>query len=34
VAFFNAAQRFAVVGDALFQGSIARTDLPGGTTPN
>ena len=30
VAFFNAAQRFAVVGDALFQGSIGRTDLPGG----
>jgi hydroxyacylglutathione hydrolase len=30
VAFFNAVQRFAVVGDALFQGSIGRTDLPGG----
>ena len=30
VALFNAAQRFAVVGDALFQGSIGRTYLPGG----
>ena len=30
VAFFNAAQRFAIVGDVLFRGSIGRTDLPGG----
>jgi len=30
VAFFNAAQRFAVVGDVLFRGSVGRTDLPGG----
>jgi hydroxyacylglutathione hydrolase len=30
VAFFNAAERFAVVGDVLFAGSIGRSDLPGG----
>jgi len=30
VALFNAAQRFAIVGDALFAGSIGRTDIPGG----
>jgi glyoxylase-like metal-dependent hydrolase (beta-lactamase superfamily II) len=30
IAFFNAAQRFAIVGDVLFRGSIGRTDLPGG----
>jgi glyoxylase-like metal-dependent hydrolase (beta-lactamase superfamily II) len=30
VVFFNAAQRFAVVGDVLFRGSIGRSDLPGG----
>ena len=30
VAFVNAAQRFAVVGDVLFRGLIGRTDLPGG----
>lgn len=30
VAFFNRAQRFAIVGDVLFQGSIGRTDFPGG----
>jgi hydroxyacylglutathione hydrolase len=30
VAFFNAAQRLAIVGDVLFAGSIGRTDLPGG----
>jgi hydroxyacylglutathione hydrolase len=30
VAFFNAAQRFAIVGDVLFAGSVGRTDLPGG----
>jgi glyoxylase-like metal-dependent hydrolase (beta-lactamase superfamily II) len=28
--FTNAEQRFAIVGDVLFQGSIGRTDLPGG----
>jgi hydroxyacylglutathione hydrolase len=30
VAFFNAAERFAIVGDVLFCGSIGRSDLPGG----
>jgi glyoxylase-like metal-dependent hydrolase (beta-lactamase superfamily II) len=30
IALFNAAQRFAIVGDALFRGSIGRSDIPGG----
>ena len=30
VVLFNDAQRFALVGDVLFQGSIGRTDLPQG----
>jgi glyoxylase-like metal-dependent hydrolase (beta-lactamase superfamily II) len=30
IVFFNRAQRFALVGDVLFQGSIGRTDFPGG----
>jgi glyoxylase-like metal-dependent hydrolase (beta-lactamase superfamily II) len=30
VVFIHAAQRFALVGDVLFQGSIGRTDFPGG----
>jgi hydroxyacylglutathione hydrolase len=30
VAFINAAQRLAIVGDVLFAGSIGRADLPGG----
>lgn len=30
VVFYNAAHKFAHVGDVLFQGSIGRTDLPGG----
>jgi glyoxylase-like metal-dependent hydrolase (beta-lactamase superfamily II) len=30
VAFFNDEMRFAIVGDVLFNGSIGRTDLPGG----
>lgn len=30
VVFVNRPQRFALVGDVLFQGSIGRTDLPGG----
>lgn len=30
VIFYNKEARFAHVGDVLFQGSIGRTDLPGG----
>ena len=30
IVFFNRADRLAVVGDVLFQGSIGRTDFPGG----
>ena len=30
VVFFSRADRFAIVGDVLFAGSIGRTDLPGG----
>jgi hydroxyacylglutathione hydrolase len=30
VVFFNAASRFAIVGDVLFAGSIGRTDFPRG----
>jgi glyoxylase-like metal-dependent hydrolase (beta-lactamase superfamily II) len=30
VVLVNEAGRFAIVGDVLFQGSIGRTDLPGG----
>jgi glyoxylase-like metal-dependent hydrolase (beta-lactamase superfamily II) len=30
VVFSNAANRFALVGDVLFKGSIGRTDFPGG----
>jgi len=30
VVFVNRAQNFAIVGDVLFQGSIGRSDLPGG----
>jgi hydroxyacylglutathione hydrolase len=30
VVFFNAAEKFALMGDVLFQNSVGRTDLPGG----
>ena len=30
VIFFNKENKLAIVGDVLFQGSIGRTDLPGG----
>ena len=30
VVYFNAGQRFALVGDVLFAGSIGRTDFPNG----
>ncbi len=30
VIFYNAARKFALVGDVLFDGSIGRTDLPRG----
>ena len=30
VVFYNSENRFALVGDVLFQGSIGRTDLPRG----
>jgi hydroxyacylglutathione hydrolase len=31
VVFFNDELRFALVGDVLFNGSVGRTDLPGGS---
>ena len=31
VVFFNADSRLAIVGDVIFQGSVGRTDLPGGS---
>ena len=31
VVFFNAEHHFALVGDVIFQGSVGRTDLPGGS---
>lgn len=30
VVFANRAERFAIVGDVVFKGSVGRTDLPGG----
>jgi hydroxyacylglutathione hydrolase len=33
VVFINEPMRFCLVGDVLFQGSIGRTDLPGGDYP-
>lgn len=30
VCFYNREERYAIVGDVLFNGSIGRTDLPGG----
>jgi len=30
VVFFNKDMKFAIVGDVLFNGSVGRTDLPGG----
>jgi hydroxyacylglutathione hydrolase len=30
VSFYNAESNFVIAGDALFMGSIGRTDLPGG----
>ncbi len=31
VVYFNKGMRFALVGDVLFNGSVGRTDLPGGS---
>ena len=31
VVLFNSEHRFALVGDVIFQGSVGRTDLPGGS---
>jgi glyoxylase-like metal-dependent hydrolase (beta-lactamase superfamily II) len=30
ISFYSAAQKFLISGDVLFQGSVGRTDLPGG----
>lgn len=30
VSFYNATEKYVIAGDVLFQGSIGRTDLPGG----
>lgn len=31
IALYSPEQKFVIVGDALFEGSIGRTDLPGGS---
>jgi hydroxyacylglutathione hydrolase len=33
LAFYCPTERFVLSGDALFQGSVGRTDLPGGSHP-
>lgn len=33
VCFYDEAHAFVIAGDVLFQGSIGRTDLPGGSMP-
>ena len=33
IALYDAADGFLISGDALFAGSIGRTDLPGGSMP-
>lgn len=33
IALYDKADGFVITGDALFQGSIGRTDLPGGSMP-
>lgn len=30
ISFYNAKEQYVIAGDVLFQGSIGRTDLPGG----
>ncbi len=34
VVFIHKPSRFAIVGDVIFQGSIGRTDFPGGNHPD
>lgn len=33
ISFYSEADKFVIGGDVLFQGSIGRTDLPGGSYP-
>lgn len=33
IAFYNAKGKYVIAGDVLFQGSVGRTDLPGGSHP-